>query len=98
MAATPDNHQQRIALTDAFVIGRAATRSILGDLPVAGLSREELGRWAAPGAARPGEFGRTWSRLAAIQRLVDHGYLVKQEEDRATSGIFFLVTARSDQP
>jgi len=47
-AAIPDNHQQRIALTDAFVIGLAATRSVLGDLPVAGLSREELSRWAAP--------------------------------------------------
>ena len=48
MAVTPDNPQQRIALTDAFVIGLAATRSILGDLPVSGLSREELTRWAAP--------------------------------------------------
>jgi hypothetical protein len=67
MAATPDNHQQRIALTDAFVIGLAATRSILGDLPVAGLSREELGRWAAPGAAGPGEFGRTWSRRSLFR-------------------------------
>jgi AcrR family transcriptional regulator len=47
-AATPDNHQQRIALTDAFVIGLAATRSFIGNLPVASLSREELARWAAP--------------------------------------------------
>jgi len=47
-AATPDNQQQRIALTDAFVIGLAATRSIIGDLPVGTLSREELSRWAAP--------------------------------------------------
>jgi AcrR family transcriptional regulator len=47
-AAIPDNPQQRIALTDAFVIGLAATRSVLGTLPVAGLSREELSRWAAP--------------------------------------------------
>ncbi|MGA8329669.1 MAG: TetR family transcriptional regulator, partial [Mycobacterium sp.] len=29
-AATPDNDEQRIALTDAFVIGLAATRSVLG--------------------------------------------------------------------
>ena len=48
MAATPDNHQQRIALTDAFVIGLAATRSVLRDLPISSLSREELSRWAAP--------------------------------------------------
>jgi len=47
-AATPDHAEQRIALTDAFVIGLAATRSILGDLPVSTLSREELSRWAAP--------------------------------------------------
>ena len=47
-AATPDNDQQRIALTDAFVIGLAATRSVLGNLPVSELSREELSRWAAP--------------------------------------------------
>jgi AcrR family transcriptional regulator len=47
-AATPDNQQQRIALTDAFVIGLAATRSVIGDLPVGSLSREELSRWAAP--------------------------------------------------
>ena len=47
-AATPDNQQQRIALTDAFVIGLAATRSVIGDLPVGILSREELSRWAAP--------------------------------------------------
>src|SRR5271156_5433296 len=47
-AAIPDNPQQRIALTDAFVIGLAATRSVIGNLPVASLSREELARWAAP--------------------------------------------------
>ena len=47
-AAISDNHQQRIALTDAFVIGLAATRSVIGNLPVGSLSREELSRWAAP--------------------------------------------------
>ena len=47
-AATPDNDQQRIALTDAFVIGLAATRSVLGNLPAAELSRGELRQWAAP--------------------------------------------------
>jgi AcrR family transcriptional regulator len=47
-SATPDHHQQRIALTDAFVIGLAATRSVLCNLPAAELSREELRRWAAP--------------------------------------------------
>ena len=47
-AATPDYDQQRIALTDAFVIGLAATRSVLGNLPAADLSREELRQWAAP--------------------------------------------------
>lgn len=47
-AATPDFDQQRIALTDAFVIGLAVTRSVLGNLPTAELSREELRRWAAP--------------------------------------------------
>jgi AcrR family transcriptional regulator len=47
-AATPDNDQQRIALTDAFVIGLAATRSVLGNLPAAELSRDELRQWAAP--------------------------------------------------
>jgi len=47
-AATPDNARQRIALTDAFVIGLAATRSVLGNLPAAELSRDELRRWAAP--------------------------------------------------
>src|ERR1700757_2628508 len=46
--ATPDNHLQRIALTDAFVIGLAATRSVLANPPIASLSREELSRWAAP--------------------------------------------------
>jgi hypothetical protein len=47
-AAIQDNHQQRIALTDAFVIGLAATRSVIGNLPVGSLTREELSRWAAP--------------------------------------------------
>jgi len=47
-AATPDNDEQRIALTDAFVIGLAATRSVLGNLPAAELSRDELRQWAAP--------------------------------------------------
>lgn len=47
-AATPDNHEQRIAVTDAFVIGLAMTRSILANGPVTDLSREELARWAAP--------------------------------------------------
>ncbi len=47
-AATPDHDDERIALTDAFVIGLAATRSLLGNLPAAELSREELRRWAAP--------------------------------------------------
>jgi AcrR family transcriptional regulator len=48
MGATPDHHLQRIALTDAFVIGLATTRSVLANPPVASLSREELSRWAAP--------------------------------------------------
>jgi len=47
-AATPDFEQQRIALTDAFVIGLAATRSVLGNVPAAELSREELRQWAGP--------------------------------------------------
>jgi AcrR family transcriptional regulator len=47
-AATPDHAEQRIAVTDAFVIGLAATRSVLGNLPVADLTRDELRRWAAP--------------------------------------------------
>lgn len=47
-AATPDNDEQRIALTDAFVIGIAATRFVIGNLPIGHLSREELSRWAAP--------------------------------------------------
>ena len=46
--ATPDHHRQRIALTDAFVIGLAMTRSILANPPIADLSREELSRWAGP--------------------------------------------------
>lgn len=47
-AATPDHDQQRIALTDAFVIGLAATRSVLGNVPAAELTRDELRQWAAP--------------------------------------------------
>jgi AcrR family transcriptional regulator len=47
-AATPDHPMERIALTDAFVIGLAATRSVIPNPPVADLSREELSRWAAP--------------------------------------------------
>jgi AcrR family transcriptional regulator len=46
--ATPDNHRQRIAMTDAFVIGLAMTRSVLANPPMVGLSREELSGWAAP--------------------------------------------------
>lgn len=47
-AATPDHHRQRIAITDAFVIGLAMTRSILANPAMTNLSREELGAWAAP--------------------------------------------------
>lgn len=47
-AATPDHHRQRVALTDAFVIGLAMTRSILANPVMTHLSREELGAWAAP--------------------------------------------------
>ena len=47
-AITPDNDSVRIALTDAFVIGLAMTRSVLGNPPIASLSREELSRWAGP--------------------------------------------------
>ena len=47
-AVTPDNHSQRIALTDAFVIGLAMTRSVLANPPIARLSREELSAWAEP--------------------------------------------------
>lgn len=46
--ATPDNHRQRIAMTDAFVIGLAMTRSVLANPPMVDLSREELSGWAAP--------------------------------------------------
>jgi AcrR family transcriptional regulator len=46
--ATPDNHEQRIAMTDSFVVGLAMTRCILVNPPVANLSRDELSRWAAP--------------------------------------------------
>lgn len=48
LAATPDHHRKRIALTDAFVIGLAMTRSILANTPMTEFSREELSRWAAP--------------------------------------------------
>ena len=48
IASTPDHHQQRIALTDAFIIGLATTRSVLANPPIANLSRDELSRWAAP--------------------------------------------------
>jgi AcrR family transcriptional regulator len=47
-AATPDHHDQRVAMTDAFVIGLAMTRSILANPAMTNLSREELGAWAAP--------------------------------------------------
>jgi len=46
--ATPDHLQERIALTDAFIIGLATTRSVLANPPVAKLSRDELSRWAGP--------------------------------------------------
>lgn len=46
--ATPDDHFERIALLDAFVIGLAMTRSVLPDLPASALSRDELTRWAGP--------------------------------------------------
>lgn len=46
--ATPDHHRQRIAITDAFVIGLAMTRSVLANQPMVEFSREELTRWAAP--------------------------------------------------
>ena len=47
-AITPDHHRERIALTDAFVIGLAMTRSILANPPITNLSREELSAWAGP--------------------------------------------------
>jgi AcrR family transcriptional regulator len=47
-AVTPDNHRQRIAMTDAFVIGLAMTRSVLANPAISSLSREELSGWAAP--------------------------------------------------
>jgi AcrR family transcriptional regulator len=47
-AATPDHEVERIAVLDAFVIGLAATRSVLANPPVASLTRDELSRWAAP--------------------------------------------------
>jgi AcrR family transcriptional regulator len=46
--ATPDHSQQRIAVTDAFIIGLATTRSVLANPPIASLSRDELSRWAGP--------------------------------------------------
>jgi hypothetical protein len=48
ITATPDHPVQRIGLMGAFVIGLAITRYVLVNPPVAGLSREELSRWAAP--------------------------------------------------
>jgi AcrR family transcriptional regulator len=48
ITATPDNPVQRIGLMGAFVIGLAITRYVLVNPPIASLSREELGRWAAP--------------------------------------------------
>ena len=48
ITATPDHPLQRIGLMGAFVIGLAITRYVLVNPPVAGLSREELSRWAAP--------------------------------------------------
>ena len=47
-AVTPDNSDVRIALTDAFVIGLAMTRSVLPQQPVGNLSRAELSRWTSP--------------------------------------------------
>jgi AcrR family transcriptional regulator len=47
-AATPDHERQRIAMTDAFVIGLAMTRSILANPWIAALSRDELSDWAGP--------------------------------------------------
>ena len=47
-AATPDHESQRIAMTDAFVIGLTMTRTILANPIMAGLSRDELSAWAAP--------------------------------------------------
>jgi hypothetical protein len=45
---TPDNDGTRIAVTDAFVIGLAMTRSILANPPITRLSREDLSAWAGP--------------------------------------------------
>jgi AcrR family transcriptional regulator len=45
---TPDHHRERIAVTDAFVIGLAMTRSILANPPITRLSRDELSAWAGP--------------------------------------------------
>lgn len=45
---TPDRHDQRIAMTDAFVIGLAMTRSVLANPPMTAMSREELTGWASP--------------------------------------------------
>jgi AcrR family transcriptional regulator len=48
ITATPDHPVERIGLMGSFVIGLAITRYILVTPPIASLSREELGRWAAP--------------------------------------------------
>jgi AcrR family transcriptional regulator len=48
IAVTPDHPVQRIGLVGAFVIGIATTRYVLLNPPIAGLSREDLSRWAAP--------------------------------------------------
>lgn len=48
VTATPDHPVQRIGLMGSFVIGLAITRYVLLNPPIAGLSREEVSRWAAP--------------------------------------------------
>jgi AcrR family transcriptional regulator len=48
ITATPDFPVQRIAMMGAFVIGLAITRYVLVNPPIAGLSRDELSRWASP--------------------------------------------------
>lgn len=48
ITATPDYSVQRIAMMGAFVIGLAITRYVLVNPPLAGLSRDELSRWASP--------------------------------------------------
>jgi AcrR family transcriptional regulator len=47
-AATPDNEDKRIAISDALVIGLAMTRSVLGTPAISALSREEFSRWVGP--------------------------------------------------